>query len=82
MIRDVLFIHCNEFEEVVEIESYAERNGAIVSQKKSESGDKRPFDRMRSQLEAEGWQIELAGTVRIGQHQAEAKSYVARRPRS
>ncbi len=82
MVRDVQLIHCNEYEEIVEIESYAEESGALISLKISKPGQLRPFQSLRNQLETEGWQIELAGTTRLGSTGIEANSYVARRPRT
>lgn len=79
MKQEVRFFHCNENEEVIEIESYFEENGAIVSLKKSESGQAQPFPALKSQLEGAGWQIELAGKTRMGHSPVWLNSYVARR---
>lgn len=78
MKHEVRFFHCNEREEVIEIESYLEENGAIISQKESRPGQHQPFAPLKSQLEQAGWQVQLAGTTRLAHSVAQANSYVAR----
>lgn len=79
MKHDVQFFHCNEKEEVIEIEKYIEENGAIISLKETFPAAHQLFPVLRRQLEAEGWEIELAGVTRLGPHHVEVNSYVARR---
>lgn len=79
MKREVRFFHCNEREEVIEIESYFEENGAIISLKQSSPGRQQPFTVLKEQLERDGWAVELAGTTRLGHSPVQANSYVARR---
>ncbi|MBN9386522.1 MAG: hypothetical protein J0I20_00585 [Chloroflexi bacterium] len=79
MKQEVRFFHCNEHEEVVEIESYFEENGAIISLKQSAPGHEQPFVPLKAHLEQEGWQFELAGTTRLGHSPVQLNSYVARR---
>jgi hypothetical protein len=78
MKHEVRFFHCNEYEEVIEIESYLEENGAIVSIKQSEVGQYQPFTTLRQQLEADGWEIELVGVIPVGSNHISAPSYCAR----
>ena len=67
MKQEVRFFHCNEREEVIEIESYFEENGAIISLKQTEPWPGRSLSHpSKIQLEAAGWEIELAGTTRPG----------------
>jgi hypothetical protein len=80
MKQEVRFFHCNEREEVIEIESYVEENGAIISQKETTPGQNQPFSALRSQLEQAGWQVGLAGTTRVGHSALKVNSYIARRP--
>lgn len=80
MKQEVRFLHCNEREEVTEIESYFEENGAIISLKQIELGREQPFLTLKTQLEQAGWEIELAGTTRLGHSPVRLNSYVARRP--
>lgn len=80
MKREVRFFHCNEHEEVIEIESYFEENGVIISVKESKPGGQQPFPDLKKQLEQAGWQVELAGTTRVGHSPVQVNSYVARRP--
>lgn len=79
MKQEVRFFHCNEREEVVEIESYFEDNGAIISLKQSEPGHSQPFAALKTNLEQAGWQVELAGTTRLGHSSTQLNSYIARR---
>ena len=79
MIRDVKLIHCNEREEVIEIESYTENDGAIISQKRRDTDSARPFADVRRELEETGWQVELAGVNHIGHNNPDTNSYVARK---
>ncbi len=79
MKREVRFFHCNEREEVIEIESYFEENGVIISVKESSPGHQQPFPTLKGQLEQAGWQVELAGTTRMGHSPVQTNSYVARR---
>ncbi|MDB5081197.1 MAG: hypothetical protein JWP00_3121 [Chloroflexi bacterium] len=80
MKQEVRFFHCNEREEVIEIESYIEENGAIISQKESRPIPDQPFAALKVQLEQAGWRVALAGTTRLGHSPVLANSYVARRP--
>ncbi len=80
MKHEVRFFHCNEREEVIEIESYIEENGAIISQKETASGQQQTFAALKNQLEQTGWQVELAGTTRVGHSVLKVNSYIARRP--
>lgn len=80
MKQEVQFFHCNEREEVIEIESYFEENGAIISLKQTVPGHEQSFPALKTRLEKEGWQVELAGTTRLGHSPVELNSYVARRP--
>ena len=79
MKQEVSFFHCNESEEVIEIESYIEENGVLISLKQTAPGHEESFPALRSQLEKAGWQIELAGTTRLGHSPVRLNSYVARR---
>ncbi len=78
MIHDIQLFHCNEYEEVVEIESYTEQNGAIISLKKTVDGHNQAFQTIRRLLEQDGWEVELAGVTLLGPNHVSANSYVAR----
>ena len=79
MKQEVRFFHCNEREEVTEIESYFEENGAIISLKQSAPGHEEPFAALKGQLEQAGWQVELAGITRLDRSPVRLNSYIARR---
>ncbi len=79
MVRDVMLIHCNEREEVVEIETYTESSGAIISLKKTEAAQPQPFANFHQGVVEQGWQIDRREVNHIGHNRPDTSSYVAYR---